>query len=53
MKDEQKIIKNEGLVVHLQNLHTLKEVYMKQTINQRNQPLSTSKRDDSISEWIR
>ena len=30
-----------------------KEVFMKQTINQRNQPLSTSKRENYVSEWLR
>ena len=32
---------------------TWKEVFMKRTINQRKQPLNTSKRDDSVSEWLR
>ena len=30
-----------------------KEVFMIQTINQREQALSTSKRDDSVSGWLR
>ena len=30
-----------------------KEVFIIQTINQRKQPLNTSKRDDSVLVWIR